>query len=41
MSLEDKLLEVAKCGELDVVTNLLDRGVNVEARDNNWVRLSA
>ena len=38
MSLEDELLEVAKRGKLDVVTELLDRGVNVEAR--NKVRLS-
>ena len=38
MSLEVELLGAAARGEVDVVTKLLDGGVNVEARDQ--VRLS-
>ena len=38
MSLENQLRDAARRGELDVVTYLLDRGVNVDAR--NWVSLS-
>ena len=38
MSLEVKLVQAAGRGEVDVVTKLLDGGVDVEARDG--VRLS-
>ena len=37
MSLENQLRDAARRGELDVVTYLLDRGVNVDAR--NWVSI--